>query len=88
VNQLDSVWGNFWKVLQWKMLVYFMAIWSILRLFGIFMVIYYTLLSIGISLFFGLFYQENQLKQTSQPSPRERPSDGAHTIMSLHLRDD
>jgi hypothetical protein len=26
----------YWRVLQWTMLVYFMAIWSILRPFGIF----------------------------------------------------
>jgi hypothetical protein len=31
--------GKFWRVLQWKMLVYFMAIWSILRPFGIFYVV-------------------------------------------------
>jgi hypothetical protein len=28
--------GTFWTVLQWKMLVYFMTIWSILRTFDIF----------------------------------------------------
>jgi hypothetical protein len=28
--------GKFCRVLQWKMLVYFMAIWSILRLFVIY----------------------------------------------------
>jgi hypothetical protein len=28
--------GKFWRVLQWKMLVYFIAIWSIFRPFGIF----------------------------------------------------
>jgi hypothetical protein len=27
--------GKFWRNLQWKMLVYFMAIWSIIRTFGI-----------------------------------------------------
>jgi hypothetical protein len=27
---------KFWRLLQWKMLVYFMTIWSILRSFGIF----------------------------------------------------
>jgi uncharacterized Tic20 family protein len=26
--------GKFWRVLQWKMLAYFMAIWSILLPFG------------------------------------------------------
>jgi hypothetical protein len=28
--------GKFWRVLQWKMLVYFMDTWSILRYFVIF----------------------------------------------------
>jgi hypothetical protein len=28
--------GKFWRVLEWKMLVYFMAIWNILPSFGIF----------------------------------------------------
>jgi hypothetical protein len=28
--------GKFWRVLQWKMLLYFMGIWPILRLFGTF----------------------------------------------------
>jgi hypothetical protein len=28
--------GKFWRVLPWNMLVYFMDIWSILYLFGIF----------------------------------------------------
>jgi hypothetical protein len=28
--------GKFWKALEWKMLVYFMVMWNILRSFGIF----------------------------------------------------
>jgi hypothetical protein len=51
--------GKFWKDMHWKMLVCFMAIWSILRLFGIFwghlvyfMVIWY------IFSHFGTLYQE------------------------------
>jgi hypothetical protein len=28
--------GKFWVALEWKMLVYFMIIWNILRSFGIF----------------------------------------------------
>jgi hypothetical protein len=28
--------GKFWRALHWKRLVYFMAIWNILRTFGIF----------------------------------------------------
>jgi hypothetical protein len=27
--------GKFWRALEWKMLVYFMTIWNILRQFGI-----------------------------------------------------
>jgi hypothetical protein len=27
--------GKFWRILQWKILVYFLAIWSIFRPFGI-----------------------------------------------------
>jgi hypothetical protein len=36
--------GKFWRVLQWKMLVYFMSIWSILCPFGLFYVhlVYFT----------------------------------------------
>jgi hypothetical protein len=47
--------GNFWRALQWKMLVYPMDIWSILRPFGIFrgnlvyfVVIWYIFLRVGI----------------------------------------
>jgi hypothetical protein len=47
--------GKFWRVLQWKMLVYFFTIWSILRPIGIFyghlvyfVVIWYTLPHFGI----------------------------------------
>jgi hypothetical protein len=49
--------GKFWRVLRWKMLVYFMAIWYILWTFGIvyehlvyFMDIWYILWT------FGIFY--------------------------------
>jgi hypothetical protein len=28
--------GKFWRPLDWKMLIYFMAIWNILQTFGIF----------------------------------------------------
>jgi hypothetical protein len=27
--------GKFWRALEWKMLVYFMTMWTILRTFGI-----------------------------------------------------
>jgi hypothetical protein len=45
--------SKFWRVLQWKMLVYFMAIWSILRPCGIFLVIWYIFSC------FGLFTKKN-----------------------------
>jgi hypothetical protein len=51
--------AKFWRVLQWKMLVNYMAIWSIVRLLGIFcghlvyfMVIWYIFPR------FGMLYQE------------------------------
>jgi hypothetical protein len=34
-SQKLTIWVNFWRVLKWKMLVNFMAIWSIVRPFGI-----------------------------------------------------
>jgi hypothetical protein len=40
--------GKFWRVLRWKILVYFMAIWSILRLFGIFLAVCHILGLFGI----------------------------------------
>jgi hypothetical protein len=32
--------GKFWRALEWKILVYFMVIWNILRSFRIFMTIW------------------------------------------------
>jgi hypothetical protein len=40
--------GKVWRVLQWNELVYFMVIWSILHLFGIFY-------AWSISIVYGLF---------------------------------
>jgi hypothetical protein len=40
--------GKFWRVLQWKILVYFMAIWSIFRPFGILLALWYILWSFGV----------------------------------------
>jgi hypothetical protein len=31
-----TILGKFWMVLNWKVLVYVMALWSVLRPFGIF----------------------------------------------------
>jgi hypothetical protein len=33
--------GKFWRVFQWEMLVYFIAVWSILRAIGIFVANWY-----------------------------------------------
>jgi hypothetical protein len=60
--------GKFWKALQWKMLVYFMAIWSLLRKFGVFrghlvyfMVIWYIFHR------FGMLYQEKSGNPGREP---------------------
>jgi hypothetical protein len=51
----NSNFGKFWRALDWKVLVYFMTIWNILRAFGIFhdhsvhlMFIWYIFSSFGI----------------------------------------
>jgi hypothetical protein len=50
--------GKFWGVLQWKILVYFMTIWSILRPLEMFYghLLYFVV--IYISPRFGILYQE------------------------------
>jgi hypothetical protein len=72
--------GNFWRVVQWKMLVYFMDVWSILQPFGIlygllvyFLVIWYIFPS------FGMLYQEKsgnpgalEARSTHLPLPSRR----------------
>jgi hypothetical protein len=48
--------GKFWRVLQWKMLVYFMAIWYILWSFCIFHgTLVYFVVILYISYHFGIF---------------------------------
>jgi hypothetical protein len=54
---------KFWRALQWKMLVYFMAIWSILQLLGIFCghLVYFVAIWYMLWLFssrFGMLSQE------------------------------
>jgi hypothetical protein len=53
--------GKFWWVLQWKILAYFMTIWSILRLLKIFMVIWYILWSFGIFTPVSVFWSKKNL---------------------------
>jgi hypothetical protein len=49
--------AKFWKVLQWKMYVYFMSIWSILCPFGLFYVHLVYFMSIwSILCPFGIFW--------------------------------
>jgi hypothetical protein len=52
--------GKFWMCLQWKMLVYFMAIWSILRPFGIFCgrLLYFMVICKVYFSRFGMLYQD------------------------------
>jgi hypothetical protein len=40
--------GKFWRALEWKILVYFMAIWNILQSFGNIVVIWYIFPRFGI----------------------------------------
>jgi hypothetical protein len=54
--------GKFWRALEWKMLVYFMAIWNILLPFGVFyghleyvMAIWYFLWPFGNFVYFSPF---------------------------------
>jgi hypothetical protein len=61
--------GKFWRALKYVLLEYFMAIWVILRPFGVFygyfgnlVVIWYILLR------FGLFYQEKIWQPWNGPS--------------------
>jgi hypothetical protein len=39
--------GKFWRALDWKVLIYFMAVWNIYRHLGYFMTIWYILCSFG-----------------------------------------
>jgi hypothetical protein len=51
--------GQFWRALQWKMLVYLMAIWSIFRPLGIFCAhLEYFMLIFHIFPRFGMLHQE------------------------------
>jgi hypothetical protein len=51
--------GKFWSVLQWKMLVYFMPIWSILRPLQIFYghLVFFAVIWNSFTRF-GMLYQE------------------------------
>jgi hypothetical protein len=51
--------GPFWRALDWKMLIYFMAIWNIWRTFGIFHGhLEYFVFVWYIFYGFGIMYQE------------------------------
>jgi hypothetical protein len=44
--------SKFWRALEWKMLVYFMAVWNILRPLGIFYISFVTLWYFGTSFWY------------------------------------
>jgi hypothetical protein len=65
--------GKFWRTLEWKMLVYFMAIWSILWPFGLFcshLVYFVAIWFISWLLFsrFGMLYQN----KSGNPADNDR----------------
>jgi hypothetical protein len=61
--------GKFWRVLQWKMLVHFMSIWSILRPLEIFNGrLVYFVVSWNIFPRFGMLYQEKSGNPGPEPS--------------------
>jgi hypothetical protein len=64
--------GKFWRVLKWKILVYFMTIWSILLLLEIFYVhlVYFVVIWYNFSRF-GILYEE------------ESGNPGLHTYVAL-----
>jgi hypothetical protein len=52
---------KFWRVLQWKILVYFITIWSILRQLEIFTAIWYILWPFGAFLSVLVFCNKKNL---------------------------
>jgi hypothetical protein len=78
--------GKFWRVLQWKVLVHYMAFWSILQLFGIFcdhlvnfLVIWYIFSRIG------MFYQEKSGNPESLTTGKKPCIHNMYTISSVSL---
>jgi hypothetical protein len=70
--------GKFWRIVDWKMLKYFMAIWNIFWTFGIFMTIWYILCSLG-TLFLALVYCTKKIWQPCfQPSPCQSYTTNVH----------
>jgi hypothetical protein len=65
--------GKCWRDLQWKLLVYFMAIWSIVRPFGIFVATWYIFLVI--CYIFPRFGMLSHEKSGSHVLPHGCPSD-------------
>jgi hypothetical protein len=57
--------GKFERVLYWKMLIHFMAIWSILRPFSKFCAFYYHLVYFSR---FGMLYQEKSGNPVCSPT--------------------
>jgi hypothetical protein len=61
--------GKFWRALQLKMLVHFMAIWSILQPFGFFTAIWYFC---GHLIYFSCFGMLDQEKSAGNPAWEQR----------------
>jgi hypothetical protein len=60
--------GQFWRALKWKMLVYFKAIWNILRPIGIFIWPFVIQWSFGVYFSrFGILYHEKSGNPASDP---------------------
>jgi hypothetical protein len=64
-----SQFGKFWSALDWKMLIYFMAIWNILQTFGIFydLLVHFVFIWYILSCF-GIMHQE----KSGNPDPTLR----------------
>jgi preprotein translocase subunit SecY len=61
--------GKFWRALDWKMLIYFMAIWNIIHTFGIFCNHFvHFLFTLYINFGFGILYQETSGNPDLKPS--------------------
>jgi hypothetical protein len=74
--------GNYCKVLQWKVLVYFIKIWSILKPFGIFYgrLVYSVVIWYVHDSCFGILYQE----KSGNPGRHEFRETPRHPIR-LHV---
>jgi hypothetical protein len=76
--------GKFWRVLQWKMLVYFMVIWSVYCHLLYIVVIRYILWLFCVFFPFGNLYHE---KSSNRESKAIFKRDKKHTFESSKLQE-